>query len=150
MSSRTSARAANSAERAGILESVDYNVETAPRALGGKGKIGVQRPGLVNDGGPDSIVYDQYRDVIQVRDVKGRGPGVAFPKEPTRAEVLVKWEAQISLAIDGIPSDPLSGFRTKHPKLDAKVRKAWAERRWEYVQSNVRLPAQPKAGPSQF
>ena len=150
-SSRRERSAANSAEGASNVENVDYNTQIAPRELGGHGKVGIQQPGLVNAGGPDSIVYDPVRGVIEIRDTKGRGPGGSFPLEPSRAEILSKWGDEVSRAIDGLPGEVNGGVRTGDSALDQRIRDAWAggrgHARWEYVQSNVRLPKLPPHGP---
>ncbi|MGF6870595.1 hypothetical protein [Paraburkholderia sp. MM5477-R1] len=138
---------ANTFDRATIAESGDYNQQTAPKHLGGEGKVGIQRPGVVNADGPDSIVFDPETGKIQVRDTKGRGPGGSFPQSPSRSEVARKWGTEIGRAIDGDLGDPVGGVRTGDAALDQRIRDAWHEGKWEYVQVNVRLPELPPKGP---
>ena len=134
---------ASTYDRASVAESVDYKTQLAT------GKVGLQQPGPVNMGGPDSVVYDRKRDIIEVRDSKLRGPYSSFPREPSRADVLTKGGDEVNRAVNGSPGETNGGVRTGDAVLDQKIRDAWANGRWEYVQTNVRGPALPPKGPYQ-
>lgn len=142
--SREARSGANQVDRATVAESHDYNKQIAPKELGGNGKVGIQRPGRVNEGGPDSIVYDPNRNVIEIRDTKLRGPDGSFPKVDDKK--LEKWKNEADRAINGDKNDASGGCRTGDAKLDAAIRKAWADGRAELVQVNVRGPALPEKG----
>jgi len=143
VSSRSSPGAGNIHEGAGIAELEDYKAQ-----LNLNGKVGIQAPGLVNAGGPDSVVYDIARDRIEIRDTKLRRPGGQFPKAPTRADVLAKWGGEVDTAVNGQQGDPNGGVRTGNPDLDQRIRRAWAAGRWDYVQVNVRGAAPFPPGPN--
>ena len=145
---RSASSAANTVDRPGVTEMQDYVSQITPKDQGGEGKIGIQQPGKVNVRGPDSIVFDPDRQVIQVRDTKNRGPDGSFPKPISQQAADAKWGKEVEQAVFGNDrSNPREGCRTGDAKLDEAVRQAFIQHRIEYVQVNVRQPAPPPKGP---
>lgn len=128
-SSRRARRAANAHDRATIAESEDYN------RLLSQGMVGLQRPGRVNEGGPDSILYDPETGYIIVRDTKLRGPGGQFPDPAELQSKRDKWNTEIG--------DAVKACLTGDPGLDAAVKAAWEANRVVLQQVDIRGPALP-------
>ena len=134
LSSRTKRRAANSGDRASITESEEYNRQLA------SGCIGLQRPGRVNAGGPDSIVFDPVAGCIVVNDSKYRGPEGDFGPPKTLQEVLRAWGGAIETAV--------MKCKTGDAALDGAVKAAWHAGTVRFRRQDRRGPGLPEDGPS--
>ncbi|HVW64717.1 MAG TPA: hypothetical protein VHB01_06850 [Nitrosospira sp.] len=131
LSERTQRRAANSGDRASITESEEYNRQL--RA----GYVGLQRPGRVNAGGPDSITFDPEAGCIVVNDTKYRGPESPFPPvQKGLTAVLNDWSMVIERAV--------LDCKTGNDAIDDAVKTAWEARKVEVRRQNRRGPGLPE------
>jgi hypothetical protein len=139
-SSRIASPGANTANRAAIAEDQAY------RQIQQDGKVGIQSPGRVHDGGPDFIMYDPATKKIQVYDTKLRGPDGSYPKPLPSDQLRAKWGDEIGRAVNGWTDGSgrkVGGVDTGNAALDEQIRQAWRDRQVDFHQLNVRGPELP-------
>lgn len=147
-SSRSSSQAANTADRATITESQEYS-----KQLYIEKKVGLQRPGVVNERGADFVVFNDKENKIEIYDSKMRGPNSSFPTPKSTTEIMKKWGTEVDRAINGwtdAKGNKVGGVDTGNPALDKQIKDAWAQGRVEAHQINVRGPELPLHAPNKF